>query len=119
MAGTASQLGNTITGIGTNFLSSDIGSNLVFANGINAGVIQTVTNTTSCTVDKSQSVASQSFIISKLFLGSIGFSVIIDPVAKVSFSGMSLEKVDKMAYLQFWGFSEEPCDDAIMWYQVN
>lgn len=61
--GTASQSGVTITGSGTSFTASMIGSQFIFANGTSAGYISNVTSTTSLTVSVSQTVSSQSFTI--------------------------------------------------------
>jgi hypothetical protein len=62
-AGTASQSGSTITGVGTTFTSAMIGMYLVFADGTNAGFIKFVPGITSLTVSTSQTVLSQSYTI--------------------------------------------------------
>jgi len=63
-AGTASQSGVTVTGIGTSFSSSMIGSTLRYASGLSAGTITAVASVTSLTVTISQAVTPpQSYAI--------------------------------------------------------
>lgn len=61
--GTASQSGTTITGVGTTFTSSMIGSQFIFADGTSAGTITAFGSTTSLTVSVSQTKSSQAFAI--------------------------------------------------------
>ncbi len=62
-AGTASQSGTAVTGVGTSWTVQMVGSELIFANGISAGTITAFTNTTSVTVSTSQTVSSQGYTI--------------------------------------------------------
>lgn len=55
--GTASQSGNTVTGVGTAFSASMIGLTLRYANGVSAGTITAVANPTSLTVTTSQTIS--------------------------------------------------------------
>ena len=76
-AGTASQSGTTITGVGTTFTSGMIGSQFVFNSGQNAGLITAVASTTSLTVSVSQTVTSGGYKIHYVGLqvtssGSVG-----------------------------------------------
>jgi hypothetical protein len=72
--GTASQLGTQVTGVGTNFNSSMIGSTFTYANGLSSGIITAVSSTTLLTVSVSQSVASQSYFVTGTFSGAISVS---------------------------------------------
>lgn len=65
--GTASQTGNTITGVGTTFMSEMIGGNIVFSNGVFA-MITGFVSPTQLTVSVSQSVSSQNYTIYYLAL---------------------------------------------------
>ncbi len=73
-AGTASQSGSTVTGSGTTWTSSMVGSQLVFSNGTSAGIINAFGSVTSLTVSTSQTVASQTYKINYpgLQVGSTG-----------------------------------------------
>lgn len=64
--GTASQAGNTITGIGTTFTSSMLGLPFIFTNNTNISYIVSVNSTTSLTVSYSQNVSAQSYAIYNL-----------------------------------------------------
>jgi hypothetical protein len=61
--GTASQSGTTVTGGGTSWTSAMVGSQFIFANGTNAGIITAVASSTSLTVTTSQTVTSQAYTI--------------------------------------------------------
>lgn len=61
----ASQSGNTVTGVGTNFTAALIGSELVYANGVSGGTITAVGSTTSLTVSTTQTVGSNFFTVNK------------------------------------------------------
>jgi hypothetical protein len=84
-AGTASQLTNTITGVGTTFTSAMIGMNLTFANNTSAGFIISVNSTTSLTVSTSQTVTVQAYTIynytltSNSLTGNVGIDIIAPP----------------------------------------
>jgi hypothetical protein len=64
--GTASQSGYTVTGVGTNFTSSMIGSLIiyVFSPYIDGGVITSVSSTTQMTTNKSLNINNLNYIIS-------------------------------------------------------
>src|ERR1035437_1384203 len=109
---TASQSGYTITGVESNFQSTDIGSNFTFVDGTSAGKIITVTSTTDLTVEVTQTISSQGYIVSKVCLNFMGFSAIVSPDAKLNFMGFSIEKTVKLSYLNFWGFSADDASDA-------
>jgi hypothetical protein len=61
--GTASQAATTVTGVGTTWTSSMVGSQLVYANGTPAGTITAFNSATSLTVSSSQTVSSQAYTI--------------------------------------------------------
>ncbi|MEK6578850.1 MAG: hypothetical protein AABZ55_06460, partial [Bdellovibrionota bacterium] len=63
LAGTASQLGTTITGVGTTFTAAMVGSQFAFINGVLAGTITAYNSPTSLTVTTSQTVAAQNYEI--------------------------------------------------------
>jgi hypothetical protein len=83
--GTASQLANTITGVGTTFTSAMVGMNLTFANDVSAGFILAVNSTTSLTVSTNQSIISQSYTIynysvtNNSLTGNVGIDTIAPP----------------------------------------
>lgn len=116
---TANQTGFIITGIGSNFQSTDIGSSFTFADGTAAGKIMGVASTTSCTVEINQIVVTQGYVVSKVCLNFMGFSANVAPPAKLNFMGFSIERVVKLSYLNFWGFSAQPAPDSIIFYRVN
>jgi hypothetical protein len=60
-AGTASQSGTTLTGVGTVWTAAMIGSHFTFADGTSAGTIIGRSSNTSITVETSQTVASQNY----------------------------------------------------------
>lgn len=62
--GTASQSGNTITGIGTTFTSDMIGSHIVFAQNGDGGLITGFTDATHLTAANSATYIAQAFVIS-------------------------------------------------------
>lgn len=64
--GTASQAGNTITGIGTTFTSSMLGLPFIFTDNTNISYIVSVNSATSLTVSYSQNVSAQSYAIYNL-----------------------------------------------------
>lgn len=66
--GTASQSGNVITGVGTNFTAAMVGSQFIFSNGTNAGTIIGRSSATSLTVSTSQTIAEQAYSIHYLGL---------------------------------------------------
>jgi hypothetical protein len=70
--GTASQSITTVTGSGTTWTSSMVGSMLVFANGISAGEITAFGSATSLTVSTSQTVSSQNYSIYPVSLVAAG-----------------------------------------------
>jgi len=84
-AGTASQLTNTITGVGTTFTSAMVGMNLTFANNVSAGFILAVNSTTSLTVSTNQSITPQSYTIynysitNNSLTGNVGIDTIAPP----------------------------------------
>lgn len=62
--GTASQALTIVTGVGTTWTSSMVGSQLVYANGVSGGIITAFGSTTSVTVSTSQTIVSQAYNIS-------------------------------------------------------
>lgn len=60
--GTSSQLGYIVTGVGTSFIQDMVGGTITFADG-KTGTISSVESLTSLTVDVSQTVALQEYIV--------------------------------------------------------
>lgn len=61
--GTASQLANTVTGVGTTFTVGMVGGEVVFANGVGSGIITAFVDTTHVTVAASQTVSVQAYVL--------------------------------------------------------
>jgi hypothetical protein len=61
--GTASQTTTAVVGSGTTWTAAMVGSEFVYVNGINSGLITAVTDATDLTVTTSQTVASQAYTI--------------------------------------------------------
>ena len=116
---TASQSGYIVTGVGSNFQTSDIGSMFTFVDGTSSGMITVVSNSTSCTVEISRTVVTQGYNISKVCLNFMGFSAIVAPPAKLNFMGFSVERTVKLSYLNFWGFSAVDAPESFLFYQIN
>ena len=74
--GTASQSGNTITGVGTAFTAAMVGSQFVFANGTSAGTITAFGSTTSLTVTISNTVTpAQAYSIGIGTASQLGYAI--------------------------------------------
>ena len=96
--GTASQSGNTITGVGTVFTTDMVGSQFVFANGTSAGTITGFTSPTILTVSTLQTVAVQAYYISYTGLqvsstnGNVGIGTTV-PTNILSLGNASAQKI--------------------------
>ena len=96
--GTASQSGNTITGVGTAFTAAMVGSQFVFANGTSAGTITGFTSPTILTVSTLQTVAVQAYYISYTGLqvsstnGNVGIGTTV-PTNILSLGNASAQKI--------------------------